>query len=309
MPGTIAANAHEGTRSEYLALYVFSALGTAVPVPHPEDSGIDLYCTLGKHMGRLLSVENYFLVQVKSKKEPIRYKTSDEAQWLLSHHYPILICYVDKTAGKVEIYQTLSLSFLYTKTNINSITLSPSSPPDANKQFTHHTGETDPIIYMGRPILRFDVAKVGSKDWREKSRTSLRAWIEIDRENIAMRSTGFPLFRHPLSYQTNASEIDAKSFTGNFKDTDSSLKLTASFYDVLMRQLTQLTNLAAAEKNLARLNSIAMFVKSLSDHQQIPETWGAMIFGFCYGEACKHLGVHPLIVLNKIKPIPPKASD
>ena len=46
MTGSIAANPHEGSRSEYLAQFVFSSFGTAIPVPHQEDSGIDIYCTL-----------------------------------------------------------------------------------------------------------------------------------------------------------------------------------------------------------------------------------------------------------------------
>ena len=40
MVGAIAANLHEGSRSEYLAQYVFASFGTAVPVPHQEDTGI-----------------------------------------------------------------------------------------------------------------------------------------------------------------------------------------------------------------------------------------------------------------------------
>jgi hypothetical protein len=46
MTGSIAANLHEGSRSEYLAQFVFSSFGTAIPVPHQEDSGLDIYCTL-----------------------------------------------------------------------------------------------------------------------------------------------------------------------------------------------------------------------------------------------------------------------
>ena len=38
--GSIAANLHEGSRSEYLAQYVFSSFGTAVPIPHQEDTGL-----------------------------------------------------------------------------------------------------------------------------------------------------------------------------------------------------------------------------------------------------------------------------
>jgi len=42
MPGSIAPGFHEGSRSEYLAHYIFTMLGTAVPVPHQEDTGIVL---------------------------------------------------------------------------------------------------------------------------------------------------------------------------------------------------------------------------------------------------------------------------
>ena len=39
--GSFAFNFHEGGRSEYLALFVFSAFGTCVHVPRQEDHGID----------------------------------------------------------------------------------------------------------------------------------------------------------------------------------------------------------------------------------------------------------------------------
>jgi hypothetical protein len=41
MTGSLAANFHEGSRSEYLAQYVFSSFGTAIPVPHQEDTGLE----------------------------------------------------------------------------------------------------------------------------------------------------------------------------------------------------------------------------------------------------------------------------
>ena len=51
-PGSLAFNFHEGSRSEYLAQYVFSSFGTAVTVPHQEDTGLDIYCTLLEQEGR-----------------------------------------------------------------------------------------------------------------------------------------------------------------------------------------------------------------------------------------------------------------
>ncbi len=52
-PGSLTFNFHEGSRSEYLAQYVFSSFGTAIPVPHQEDTGLDIYCTLLEREGRL----------------------------------------------------------------------------------------------------------------------------------------------------------------------------------------------------------------------------------------------------------------
>ena len=70
MVGAIAANLHEGSRSEYLAQYVLASFGTAVSVPHQEDSGIDLYCTLTERVGLRAWPRASFSVQVKSTMDP-----------------------------------------------------------------------------------------------------------------------------------------------------------------------------------------------------------------------------------------------
>jgi hypothetical protein len=70
MVGAIPANPHEGSRSEYLAQYVFASFGTVVPVPPHEDSGIDLYCTLTERLGQRAWPKAYFAVQVKSTMDP-----------------------------------------------------------------------------------------------------------------------------------------------------------------------------------------------------------------------------------------------
>ena len=61
--GALAANLHEGTRSEYLVQYGFAAFGTAISVPHQEDTGIDLYCTMtcSARSTRLWARTNTFL--------------------------------------------------------------------------------------------------------------------------------------------------------------------------------------------------------------------------------------------------------
>jgi hypothetical protein len=52
MAGAIAHGLHEGSRSEYLVQCAFASWGTAVAIPHQEDHGIDLACTLLERAGR-----------------------------------------------------------------------------------------------------------------------------------------------------------------------------------------------------------------------------------------------------------------
>src|SRR5262245_32320623 len=66
MIGVTAANFHEGSRSEVLADYLFSAWGTVTPARRQSDYGLDLYCTLTEQVGALARVKEYFSVQVKS---------------------------------------------------------------------------------------------------------------------------------------------------------------------------------------------------------------------------------------------------
>ena len=61
MVGSLARGFHEGSRSEYLAQFVFSSFGTAIPVPHQEDTGIDLYCTLLEQGGGLVVFSDTFI--------------------------------------------------------------------------------------------------------------------------------------------------------------------------------------------------------------------------------------------------------
>ena len=89
MIGAIAANPHEGSRSEYLAQYVFASFGIAFAVPHHEDSGVDLYCTLTERVGQRLWPRTYFSVQVKSILESWTFSSEESVRWLITHPLPL----------------------------------------------------------------------------------------------------------------------------------------------------------------------------------------------------------------------------
>src|SRR4051794_29653316 len=106
MAGSIAHYFHEGSRAEYLAQYLFSGLGTCIPVPHQEDSGIDFYCTMTEILGPTAWPRAYFTVQVKSDDAPWRFKSSESVRWLVEQPLPLYLCVVDKKSLRFLLYHT-----------------------------------------------------------------------------------------------------------------------------------------------------------------------------------------------------------
>jgi hypothetical protein len=86
--GSLASNPHEGSRSEYLAQYVFSSFGTAIPVPHQEDTGLDIYCTLLERIGQRSWPRAYYSVQVKSTMDPWIFDGPESVRWIIEHPLP-----------------------------------------------------------------------------------------------------------------------------------------------------------------------------------------------------------------------------
>ena len=105
-PGALAFNFREGNRSEYLAQYVFSSFGTAIPVPHQEDTGLDIYCTLLERDGQRAWPRAYYSVQVKSTMEPWVFNGRNSVRWFIEHPLPIFLCIVQKAEARILVYHT-----------------------------------------------------------------------------------------------------------------------------------------------------------------------------------------------------------
>lgn len=108
MPGTVVVNFHEGSRAEYLAQYLFSGFGTSIPVPHQEDSGIDLYCTMTEQVGQLALPRAYFTVQVKCNDAPWELKGRESVRWLIQQPLPLYFCVVEKSELRFRVYHTFA---------------------------------------------------------------------------------------------------------------------------------------------------------------------------------------------------------
>ncbi len=293
--GAIAPNFHEGARSEYLAQYVFSAFGTAIPVPHTEDSGIDLHCTLGERIGQRLHIQNYYFVQVKSQKIEIHFADEESVKWLLSHRYPLFICFVDKKLGRIEVFQTLRLTTCFAKGNIRSITLIPGGE---GQSFADVTPEQYLKPYLGPPILDFNLTQMQDEEWVYKAKEILKYWVELDQESINQKPIGLTLFRVPESYESNRLPDVPKKFIGNFKDINRTNQHEHQFYDMFFRLLSQLVNQVAAEKDVGKFEIIANFAGQFLSRHSLHDSWGIKLLVTAVNNGAYYLQHPARIVLT-----------
>ena len=111
-PGAVAANLYQGSRSEYLAQYVFSMFGTAALVPHEADYGLDLFCTRTRTDRGRAEPYAYYAVQIKSTLDPWVFDKPGSVKWILQYPAPLLFCVVDKNVAKkvarFSVYQLIA---------------------------------------------------------------------------------------------------------------------------------------------------------------------------------------------------------
>ena len=183
MVGSVAYNLHEGSRSEYLAQYVFSSFGTAIPVPHPEDSGIDIYCTILEREGRRAWPRAYFSVQVKSTMDPWVFSGPASVRWLIEHPLPIFLCVVLKSEARLLVYNTTPrFATWILPIHKNQLTLIPGTE---NKAKPIEGGWVEGESFQLRaPILDFTVQQILDDEFRDKVVRVLKFWIGYDVENL-----------------------------------------------------------------------------------------------------------------------------
>jgi hypothetical protein len=206
MAGSIAANLHEGSRSEYLAQFVFSSFGTAIPVPHQEDSGLDIYCTLLERVGQRAWPRAYYSVQVKSTMTPWVFPSPESVRWIIEHPLPIFLCVVQKPVARILVYHTTPRFAAWAlPKHPNRLELVPGTEMKA------HTvdwvkGDT---FQLKAPILNFTIQEVLERDFRAKMAEVLKYWIDYDVENLFRIKSGIHQFRVPANYETNSTKFTA----------------------------------------------------------------------------------------------------
>lgn len=202
MTGTLANNPHEGSRSEYLAQYALSALGTVAPVPHQEDTGIDLYCTLLERHGKVSIPTDYYCVQVKSDTAEWRLDTKKAVEWLVTNPLPLLLCVVIKSEARVLVYPTLPRFDVWRQPLLPSRLYF-----SLDRQTSGTVGQYDEktgMVPVYAPALNFTVSEMLDQDWVVNAKAVLKSWLHWDRINLASVVARVPTYKFPpLKYSAN----------------------------------------------------------------------------------------------------------
>ncbi len=259
--GSLAANLHEGSRSEYLAQFVFSSFGTSIPVPHQEDTGLDLYCTLLERVGQRAWPRAYYSVQVKSTMDPWVFGSTESVRWLIEHPLPIFLCVVQKAEARVLVYHTSPrfAAWVLPQTP-DQLVLTPGTERRAETV----GWETGNRFSLAAPILNFTIQEVLDTEFRATVASVLRHWIEFDVENLFRIRSGIQRFWVPADYETNSTSFTAWCGQGgNFRD---------DILPLALKRLKELLGLVA--KHYHRKNDLqtaAIYAMTLRHLE--PEGW------------------------------------
>jgi hypothetical protein len=257
--GALANNFHEGSRSEYLAQYFFSGFGSSFQVPHQEDYGIDLFCSIGDQIGKLLCIENYFYVQVKSNQNDINYDDEMSCRWIISHRYPLFICIVSKKNNNLSIYSTFRLSQIAHHPKIRAILL----------KFDDNIGnivkENDDCFeyYLGKPIIDTKANRINENETMKLYKEIIRSWVIIDQENINRKNDGMNITVFPDKYESNKIPNNSViKLEGNYKSQNNS-GFGKKYYNKLFLYLANEINSAAETNNEEEFRKIIDVVTNI----------------------------------------------
>src|SRR2546430_16493 len=207
--GALAANLHEGTRSEYLAQYVFASFGTAISVPHQEDTGVDFYCTMTERIGPLAWPRFHYTVQVKSTMTPWQFGTTEAVRWLVQHPLPLFLCILDKSAARLRLYHTFPRFLLWALGNLpDSLEL----VPEDSRRGQCTRWEDGKTFSLSAPIVDRTITDLLDDAVFTQTRAVMECWLEAEANNLALVTMGVPIFTMPAGYETNTTALRGLAF-------------------------------------------------------------------------------------------------
>lgn len=221
----------EGSRSEYLAQYIFTAIGTYTPVAREQDHGFDALCYLKEDVNsELLTFRTPFIVQIKSDSNPyasygkLNSKSqwvNSEIQWLNQQQIPLLFGWVNKSLNSISIYGGSAYQILvfkgkrpaqirFRRGNHRGIGHDISDPEEHRLSWPENA-EHDGVRYtvdLGDPLVTLDLSLV--KEVKNNSRLNkridlIRKYLDYEQKNILLRNQGIDYRYWITQFHTNES--------------------------------------------------------------------------------------------------------
>lgn len=211
MTGVLPFGFYQGSRSEYLAIYVLSRICAVTPVPRQTDFGVDMICNLAKREGGVLKVGAPFAVQVKSDPEPVGYPGEPASEgnaavrWLLDQTIPFTLAIAERSEQRVRLYSTWPLVKLRYERGFafRQILLIPGNDGDEVEEplWSEHTGRGE--VFLGPPILDFTPLDVEDSSRADHLSEVLSAWIYLELENYANKVADVCYVQGYIRYKPN----------------------------------------------------------------------------------------------------------
>jgi len=221
MTGSIASNLHEGSRSEILADYLFSAWGTVTPIRRQDDYGIDLYGGLAERQGQRSIITDYYVVQVKSTTDPWVFVGEESVRWLIDYPIPIFLSCVDKNKGTLAVYHVTSRFYVSAMGKLPPRLELVPEDCEGGAFIAWQGGEK---FSLSAPILRVTLGDLIDQNKLTELRNVFTRWVRLDRQNLDLRRYGLLRFRMPPSYKVNEVPSSGIGELGNAVPDDDCLR-------------------------------------------------------------------------------------
>lgn len=188
------ANYRSGDRAESLGITLLQSFCAVAPVPRQEDFGIvDAVATILRRDGRMLSAEDSFQVQFKSRTVTEVEYLDERFDALLQQELGLFIASVDLRIAEMTLF---SIGSALLHPNIHDmkgviVYLGP-----------HETTMTDGIlrVSLGPPVLRLSSANLDDRVSQDLAFAVVKKWLEFDRWNRRYRRMGV---QFQIQWQTN----------------------------------------------------------------------------------------------------------
>jgi hypothetical protein len=262
--GALPANLHEGSRSEYLAQYVFASFGTSIPVPHQEDTGVDLYCTMTERIGRLAWPKYHYTVQVKSTMASWQFGTPEAVRWLVQHPLPLFLCVLDKSTARLRLYHTFPRFLLWV---LGTLPDTLELVPEDGREGQCTQWDDGKRFSLSAPIFDRTIVDLLDDAVFTQAREVIEFWLRAEAQNLALVTMGVPVFTMPADYQTNTT-----AFTGTVFQWGAPLDGVSRVRETLGKTLPWLAEAYRREKNLRGMARAALLLRYLFHDYEGPGT-------------------------------------